>query len=82
MPDKTKVFRVRIRLKLKERNLNIGWNTKRVECDRLSRRHPGSLYLECHLIAYNFAGNTVDSVGAFRRKCSTERKICRGHYSH
>lgn len=42
----------------------------------------GSLYLECHLIAYNFAGNTVDCVGAFRGKCSTERKICRRHYSH
>lgn len=56
--------------------------TKGFSSIAISASSRGSLYLECHLIAYNFAGNTVDCVGAFRGKCPTERKICRSYYSH
>lgn len=56
-----------------------------VKFNWLSRRHPtDSLWIptfRCHLIAYNFTGNSNDCVEAFREKCSMERKICRFYYS-
>lgn len=34
----------------------------------ISTSSSGSLYLECHLIAYNFAGNTGHCIGCAQRK--------------